>query len=192
MILLGLELRLTGMKIFRPPISAILLLVSLSLLEVPSAIACTCEEKLSLDDAYAKADLIFVGQVKAKAHHPLREDKVEFRFSVARKIKGFEEVNGSTVFVYTPRDHEYCGYRFQEGQDYLVYAEGTPANFRTTACTRTDVLDKALLDVQKLIRMAGGRGGDAPPPPAGGAPTAKRSATKGASSASQPAPTSPN
>jgi hypothetical protein len=125
-----------------------------------TALACTCEDKPSLDEAYNKASLIFVGQVKARANHPLREDKVEFRFAVTRKIKGFEEVNGSTVFIYTPRDHEYCGYRFQEGQDYLVYAEGTPANFRTTACTRTDVLDKALLDVQKLIRMSGGRSSD--------------------------------
>ena len=138
-----------------PILSALLIIPIFVLLGSATAYGCTCENKPALDESYNKASLIFVGQVKAKAHHPLREDKIEFRFAVTRKIKGFEEVNGNTVFVYTPRDHEYCGYKFQEGQDYLVYADGTPANFNTTACTRTDVLDKSLLDVQKLIRMSG-------------------------------------
>ena len=142
---------------------------------INSAYACTCENKPALDESYQKSSLIFVGQVKAKAIHPLRQDKMEFRFSVTRKIKGFDEVNGNTVLIYTPRDHEYCGFRFQEGQDYLVYADGTPANFNTTACSKTDILDKSLLDVQKLIRMsgAGGKGNSEPdvpvinqPPPA--------------------------
>ncbi len=62
---------------------------------------------------------------------------------------------GNNVLVYTPLDYEYCGFKFSDGMDYLVFATGNPAHFKTTSCSKTDVLDNVLTDVQKLIRMTG-------------------------------------
>jgi hypothetical protein len=119
------------------------------------AAACSCDAAQDLPEALEKASLVFVGQVKSKTVNPLRKEQYEVRFTVNRKLKGFEEVPTNTVLVYTPIDFEYCGYKFQEGLDYLVFATGTPAHFQTTTCSRTDVLDKVLTDVHKLIRMTG-------------------------------------
>lgn len=120
-----------------------------------AASACSCDSKEDLEQALEKASLVFVGQVKEKSENPLRKEQWEVKFSVSRKLKGFEEVPGSTVLVYTPADFEYCGFKFQEGLDYLVFATGTPAHYQTTTCTRTEVLDNVLTDVHKLIRMTG-------------------------------------
>jgi hypothetical protein len=119
------------------------------------ASACSCDEKQDLAEALEKSSLVFVGQVKSKGINPLRKEQQEVRFTVNRKLKGFEEVPSNTVLVYTPVDFEYCGFKFQDGLDYLVFANGTPAHFQTTSCSRTDVLDKVLTDVHKLIRMTG-------------------------------------
>ncbi len=120
-----------------------------------AASACTCDPKDDLEQALEKASLVFVGQVKSKSENPLRKEQWEVRFTVSRKLKGFEEVPGSSVLVYTPADHEYCGFKFQEGLDYLVFASGTPAHYQTTTCSRSDVLDNVLTDVHKLIRLTG-------------------------------------
>lgn len=123
--------------------------------QASAAFACTCETKPDLEEAVQKASLVFVGQVKEIKDNPLRKEQKEVRFIISRKLKGFEEVGTNTVLVYTPSEFEYCGYKFQEGLDYLVFATGSPAHFQTTSCTRTEVLDKVLTDVHKLIRLTG-------------------------------------
>ncbi|MFN8389134.1 MAG: hypothetical protein U0136_02450 [Bdellovibrionota bacterium] len=132
-----------------------MMLLGLTYASESKAMACSCDEKQDLAEALEKSSLVFVGQVKGKSINPLRKEQSEVRFTVNRKLKGFEEVPSNTVLVYTPVDFEYCGYKFQEGLDYLVFATGTPAHFQTTTCTRTEVLDKVLTDVHKLIRMTG-------------------------------------
>lgn len=122
---------------------------------VDSARACTCEPKPDVSQALDDASLVFVGRVVSKSVNPFRPEEQEVKFTVTRKLKGFDEIGANTVLVYTPRDHEYCGYKFGEGLDYLVFAVGSPAHFKTTSCTRTEVLENALTDVQKLIRMTG-------------------------------------
>ena len=133
-----------------------LILSRSSFLAPAAAFACSCDDKEDLAGSLEKAAIVFVGQVKAKGSNPLRKDQSEVRFTVNRKLKGFDEVPGNSVLIYTPVDFEYCGYKFQEGLDYLVFATGTPAHFQTTSCSRTEILDKVLTDVHKLIRMTGG------------------------------------
>jgi len=136
--------------------AAFLILISLFFALNPyRAFACTCDTKPDLEEAVDKASLVFVGQVKEIKDNPLRKEQKEVRFIVSRKLKGFEEVSTNTVLIYTPAEFEYCGFKFQEGLDYLVFATGSPAHFQTTSCSRTDVLDKVLTDVHKLIRLTG-------------------------------------
>ena len=120
--------------------------------------ACTCPSKAELEEALEKSSLVFVGSVKDKRVNPLKAEESEVRFTVTRKLKGFEEVPTSTVLVYTPIDPEYCGYNFSPGMEYLVFATGTPAHFRTDTCSRTDIIDKVLVDIHKLIRLTGSEG----------------------------------
>jgi len=145
-----------GRRFFRlPRIAAAIVLMYFGILSVNNASACSCEAKPDLDQALEEASVVFVGQVKTKIQNPLKKEQWEVKFAVSRKLKGFEEVPGSIVLVYTPEDYEYCGYKFQEGLDYLVFATGNPAHFQTTSCMRTELLDKALTDVHKLIRLTG-------------------------------------
>ena len=130
-------------------------LLYFGLFSINTAAACSCEPKPDLDQALEEASVVFVGQVKSKIQNPLKKQQWEVKFAVSRKLKGFEEVPGSIVLVYTPEDFEYCGYKFQEGLDYLVFANGNPAHFQTSTCMRTELLDKALTDVHKLIRLTG-------------------------------------
>lgn len=114
---------------------------------------CSCPTKPTLEEALDKASLVFVGQVKDLSVSPLKPDHTQVKFSVNRKLKGFEEVAGNSVLVYSPKTLDGCGIAFTEGMDYLVFATGNPAFFQTTSCTNTDVLERVLVDVHRLIRM---------------------------------------
>ena len=127
----------------------------ISIVAPASAQACTCDPKPDIEQALEQSSVVFVGQVKSKVENPLKKEQWEVKFSVSRKLKGFEEVPGNQVLIYTPKDHEYCGYKFQDGLDYVVYATGNPAHLQTTSCMRTEILDKVLTDVHKLIRLTG-------------------------------------
>lgn len=148
----GVKLRRRGS--LRTVAPAFLSFVFLTFFAAP-AHACTCEAKPDLDQALDDAAMVFVGRVVSKSVNPLRPEEQEVKFTITRRLKNFDEITGNTILIYTPRDHEYCGYKFGEGLDYLVFAAGTPAHFKTTSCTRTEVLENSLTDVQKLIRMTG-------------------------------------
>lgn len=122
---------------------------------LPSAESCSCPPKPSIEDAFEEASLIFVGMARENTVNPLKKNDREVKFKVTRKLKGFEEVPGSgdSVIVYTPDSPTRCGIQFGDGLDYLVFAKGNPAYYQTTSCTRTDVLDKVLVDVHKLLRL---------------------------------------
>ena len=55
------------------------------------------------------------------------------------------------VIVYTPAQSSACGYQFEEGQDYLVYAYSRGEDRLTTdTCTRTRKLADAQEDAKEL------------------------------------------
>lgn len=117
--------------------------------------ACSCPASEEAEAALAKATIVFVGQVKSKKVQPLKKNEYEVKFQVTKKIKGFEEVPGNTVLIYTPIDYEYCGYKFGVGLDYLVYGEGNPAHFKTSSCSRTNIIEKSQAEIQKLQKAVG-------------------------------------
>ena len=133
----------------------LLAIFALILCPLSTVYACNCTENDETEAALAKATIVFVGQVKYKKIHPLKKNEYEVKFQVTKKIKGFEEVPGNMVLIYTPIDFEYCGYRFGVGLDYLVYAEGNPAHFKTSSCSRTNILEKSQAEIQKLQKAVG-------------------------------------
>jgi len=119
---------------------------------------CVCSGAVkSLKDSYAESDGVFVASVERFQKSALRPGMFEAQMRIMSRYKGFEEVRGNTIYLYTPEQVSDCGLKLLVGQDYIVYAKGTPARFVSTSCTRTGILDNALDDMEALSRMAGKR-----------------------------------
>ena len=119
---------------------------------------CTCPAPPSLEKAFDAATLVFVGRVEDKRINPLKKGDYEIKFQVSRKLKGFEDLPTSNVLVYTAKEIAPgkigdCPFNFIVNGEYLVYATGAPAYLKTSSCARTALLDKSLMDVQRIIRL---------------------------------------
>ncbi len=68
-------------------------------------------------------------------------------FEVTRYWKG---VSSSTVQVTTASTGAACGYYFQEGESYLVYAHGVTDDLSVNSCSRTRLMENATEDLQEL------------------------------------------
>lgn len=103
------------------------------LLALPgSAFGCTCAQPVSVSEALARADAVFLGLVERfelKDHHRVAT------FRVRRVWKGPEEAR---MRVTTGGGDADCGFHFIAGLEYLVFAhEDASGTLITTICTRT-------------------------------------------------------
>ena len=121
-----------------------------------AAASCPCGDKPGLEQALADSSTVFLGRVEEQSASPLKPGYSQVKLVVLRRYKMPEELEKAQVLtVYTPLEAKTCGYKFQSGFDYLVYTEGNPAFLKITSCGRTEILEKATLDQQKLIRLTG-------------------------------------
>lgn len=67
-----------------------------------------------------------------------------------------------TVEITTASDEVTCGYPFEEGQEYLVYAYGKDQPFKVNICSQTRQISKA--DAHLRVLGDGWRPGDEPLP----------------------------
>jgi hypothetical protein len=67
-----------------------------------------------------------------------------------RVIESWKGPGGGTLEVKTPVSGASCGYYFEEGQDYLVYASGKGESLGTSICSGTKSLSKADKDLALL------------------------------------------
>lgn len=75
-------------------------------------------------------------------------DPIEVTFAVSKVWKGPQT---ETITLTTPRDSAACGYPFEEGEEYLVYAyEEENGALTTGLCTRTTTLATASDDLAAL------------------------------------------
>jgi hypothetical protein len=143
-------------------------LVGLGLLaRAAPAQACSCLP-MSPDEAYANADGVFSGTVQA-VNAPAAGgggmEPVTVELAVQTLWKGPVP---ATLTLQTPADSAACGYPFETGTGYLVYAYHEGAIWTTNLCTRTAVLTQAGEDLVAL-----GPGTPVAPaatPPTGGRP----------------------
>ena len=119
--------------------------------------ACQCPEKPGVEQALSDAEIVFVGRALEVSESPIRANEIEAKFSIFRKIKGFEEFQEqlvpTKVIIYTPKENAKCGFTFATNQDYLIYAGGTLAHFKTDTCSRTIDLDHGLDELNQLIEI---------------------------------------
>jgi hypothetical protein len=136
--------------------------LGLAALQPTTAAACSCMQQ-SQEDAAQNATAIFEGRV-TRIEDPTGEPKVHFK--VVRSWKGPSQ---EALTVSTPNNSAACGYGFEEGQSYLVYASETDAVLSTSLCSRTQPIGSASEDITKLglgvTPFDPGAGSDQPTPP---------------------------
>jgi hypothetical protein len=99
----------------------------------------------------SSSDAVFSGKVvEIDRPSPIKssEDPETVTFRVIESWKG--PGGGGTLEVKTPVSGASCGYHFEEGQDYLVYAYGKGEPFETSICSGTTHLSKADEDLALL------------------------------------------
>ncbi|HEY9801759.1 MAG TPA: hypothetical protein V6D25_15485 [Leptolyngbyaceae cyanobacterium] len=134
-----------GNRILKPAIVLVLavtLLITIVATTNKPAYACRCASFPSPQEALNNATAVFAGRVISV------NTSGSATFSVSQIWKG--EVLQNLV-VTTPSGTS-CGFNFQLGQDYLVYASGEKNNLTTALCDRTKELSSAELELPLLGR----------------------------------------
>lgn len=119
--------------------------------------ACSCVQPGSPSEELEKFDAVFVGRV-ISVHHSYdpagssvtRDDRSTIGFEVSTVWKG--EIHESTTIT-TPPTGGSCGYRFVEGESYVVYAYERPygdGGYTAGTCSRTALLAAAQADIDEL------------------------------------------
>ena len=130
--------------------TAILILGALVLLVSASeADACTCGELLDPQPAFDGSDAVFEATVQVVR---MAGTEREVDMTVVRSWKG---VQTRSVVVWTFASEALCGYPFQIGETYLVYAvdtsgPGSDPRWSTSICRRTRPMSEAAEDVAFL------------------------------------------
>lgn len=133
--------------------SAFVLAVATS---VSLAEACQCEPARRPCEETWRAAAVFTGKVVAiDIAPPLRVD-YDFTVSGQRLVtfevaEPFRGATSRTLQVRTGRDDASCGYPFEAGKSYVVYARQYPTGqFQTGICTRTRPISDAEFDLAYL------------------------------------------
>ena len=125
------------------PTLALLILLAVA---VPvDALACSCAPPRTVSEAVEGHDRVFLGTVTSIESPDGFMQRVTFRVS--------EHFKGSRVPVLAVETHAHgptCGYPFQEGVQYVVYAYGEEDALETTSCSRTSVAGQPGSDLEIL------------------------------------------
>lgn len=136
--------------VFRTPV--LLAAAVLSLLAVaPAAEACTCAPPGEPRAELEHADAVFSGRVvdveTGEQERGFR--RLAVRFALDAVWKGVPE--GAEATVWTAEQSAACGYSFEPGEEYLVYAyESDSGELTTSLCTRNAPLSRAAADLAAL------------------------------------------
>jgi hypothetical protein len=124
------------------------------------ALACVCAPVGSPCAAIEHSDAVIfsgtaleVSRPGGSADLPASERLVRVRFSVNELFRGASD---KTMVVSTPDESGMCGYEFQAGESYLVFARLTAQGVVTSVCSRTTHLSAAQDDLEVLHEAAQG------------------------------------
>ncbi len=124
----------------------------------PDAAACSCMTPGPPCEAFWQADAVFVGRVLATAEEGFKPWKpgdpspiglgVRVTLAISERFLG-DVGEQPSIEITTGRGGGDCGYRFEVGRDYVVYAHRTDGRARlsTGICTRTRPVDQATEDL---------------------------------------------
>lgn len=127
----------------------LVLLVSLAV-HVPRASACSCimpEPPLAAKDNSAAVFSGRVTGIKPPVNMTSSLDESRITFDVLMSWKGIDR---NPVQIFSSTSSASCGYEFEEGKEYLVYAYDNEGRLSTGLCTRTALLADAAEDLAAL------------------------------------------
>jgi hypothetical protein len=138
--------------------------LALAAFAAPAA-ACSCVAPGPPQQEMEKADAVFSGRVAASEPAEPRDEvrfpRMRVTLELDRVWKGCEE--GDEVVLWTAADSAACGYEFETGERYLVYAYAADDGSLTTSlCSRTRPLGRAEEDLEafgeprRTVEPAGG------------------------------------
>jgi Tissue inhibitor of metalloproteinase len=119
-------------------------LAALALLGVRGVLGCSCAGPIPVCSVYWNTDTLFLGHVVSIEHvydQPPRENSIGpgqnlVHFDVTKVYRGAR--SSEEVVIHTADQGSACGYAFEQGHDYLVYASAQPnGELNTSHCTRT-------------------------------------------------------
>ena len=133
------------------PVALIISLIAVWFLVQPErSYACYCIWPDSPSEELANSAAVFMGRVVSVREFERGDntnsslDPTTVEFDVQTVWKGS---NYGTMFLTTNRDDSSCGFRFREGETYVVYShDGSTVNI----CSRTRRLSDAALDLAEL------------------------------------------
>ncbi len=125
------------------------------------ATACRCMPPPAPDKALEQATAVFAGTVQ-KVLLPAGQGVKTVTLNVEQAWKGLQH-RKPVVTVTTCANGACCGYGFQEGEGYLVYAHGEANAFTVSLCSRTRPLANADDDIAVLNKVVAGERIAAPP-----------------------------
>lgn len=121
--------------------SSLLLIVFATMMVAASAeraLGCSCavspdSQKKQITKAYTGSVAVFSGKV-VEIKPAGNEYEVVVKFAVIRRWKGKA---AAEIIVRTAKDSAMCGYDFEVGREYLVYASGSRTDLSVSNCSRT-------------------------------------------------------
>ncbi|MBZ5568000.1 MAG: carboxypeptidase regulatory-like domain-containing protein [Acidobacteriia bacterium] len=134
----------------------LVLTAALVLLDVAMAWACSCTTPGPACQAFWHTDVVFIGEVTAIETTTVPMDVMAKSYQVPQKEVHFRVVRsyrgnvGAEATVHTGLGGGDCGYKFELGHSYLVYASQRDGDIRTGICSRTAEAEKAADDIAWL------------------------------------------
>lgn len=121
-----------------------LLLPGMAALDNQPAYGCSCMRPEAAAIERDRATAVFAGEVS-------RITPTDWGYTVDVTVSDQWKGNiGETVSFTTASDSAACGYYFEIGQAYLVYAHGEATDLSVNLCSRTAPLDNAGADIVEL------------------------------------------
>ncbi|MBS1793122.1 MAG: hypothetical protein JSS81_04670 [Acidobacteria bacterium] len=132
------------------PVLSIVFLFFFAAAEKSPACSCVMSQaplKTQVKAAFDDAAAVFSGEVVEIV--PKNEYEVTVRIRVEKSWKGNQT---GEIAVTTGKDSALCGYNFETGGRYLVYAYGTAGALATNNCSRTTAAN-APADIRYLNKL---------------------------------------
>lgn len=109
------------------------------------ASACDCKPPATPGEAYVAADIVFTGKV-LRAEPNWVSGGMKYTFAVSRSWKQHSD---AILYLNSGFD-DACGYAFETGKSYLVYATKKFTSWQSSRCTRNAPLEAAAEDMAML------------------------------------------
>ena len=131
--------------------SALLVLGGVSLLGASaSGSACSCIPPGTPAEEFASSDVVLAAEVGSMRHvDGSHGPDLEVRLHVVRAFKGLGD-RVTSLTVRTASDGAACGYPFERGHAYMVYAHEFDGRIWVSLCSRTRPLGAASDDLRQL------------------------------------------